>query len=704
MLAEQRPKQENEKSTGRKIAEHQGKKWGKKAGKQAKQAIKKFAKQALKKSAKVAMAVIKKVLLWLLGSIGLPSLLVIGGLLVLVIIVSLVSTFMFGTGEGLEGKDKKVYEYIVSQSNSTVNMDSALERPYRVPKELIASVIQIDVMEGKNIYEVIKNMATSLAPSFDYGVYDEWYEKQVIVCENGWKGRSCDVGNIEHTSSAVTKLNSVEFWNGSTVFNYKKHVTDWDVKKEISYRTDIERKQEKQSRDLWMKKVDLGTYLKNNSNLPITYYDPDNLPSMKAIGIYMPDYQYQDATSEYVPIKEVKMVTKEIEHKITIETQTNTRNQYFSSTSATTADYSTFDDILNSYGFGLQDKQLVEANYLFLDGQIAYTDWLKQFGGSSDGFSSVGFDGTVIPGAGVPPQFMPFYLSAEKKYGVHWYTLAAIHYVETGFSTHPTMISSVGAVGHLQFMPATWTGWSYNIGGGLVPASLDITSLDVIKKGGGYGVDGNGDGKADPWNVEDSIHTAANYLSKNGYSKDARKAIWAYNHADWYVNKVISNSEKFKNQATYQVAGGGDTPPLAPGSFMRPATGTVTSGFGGRWGAIHYGLDIGKNGRSGNVPIVASADGTVVKSYLSSSYGNCVIIRHNINGQQYETLYAHMQSRAVSTGTKVKQGQFIGYMGYTGSVVPAGPGGAHLHFEIHKGAWNFNKSGAINPALLVKGL
>ena len=45
---------------------------------------------------------------------------------------------------------------------------------------------------------------------------------------------------------------------------------------------------------------------------------------------------------------------------------------------------------------------------------------------------------------------------------------------------------------------------------------------------------------------------------------------------------------------------------------------------------MHYGIDIGKNGRTGDVPIVAVQAGTVVQSYYSSSYGNTVLIAHQV--------------------------------------------------------------------------
>lgn len=134
----------------------------------------------------------------------------------------------------------------------------------------------------------------------------------------------------------------------------------------------------------------------------------------------------------------------------------------------------------------------------------------------------------------------------------------------------------------------------------------------------------------------------------------------------------------------------GEKPPVTDGSFMRPANGPVTSNFGSRWGKLHAGIDIGKRGSS--VPIVAAADGIVFRSYYSSSYGNVVFLSHNINGKMYTTVYAHMESRSVSEGQTVSKGDTLGYMGNTGRSY-----GAHLHFEIHEGAWNASKSNAVNP-------
>ncbi|HLS36622.1 MAG TPA: LysM peptidoglycan-binding domain-containing protein [Bacillota bacterium] len=110
----------------------------------------------------------------------------------------------------------------------------------------------------------------------------------------------------------------------------------------------------------------------------------------------------------------------------------------------------------------------------------------------------------------------------------------------------------------------------------------------------------------------------------------------------------------------------------------------------------HHGIDIAE---SGHHTIKAAAAGTVSRSYRSDSYGECIMILHNINGKTWETVYAHMQagSRKVVSGTKVRQGQAIGVMGNTGHST-----GQHLHFEVHEGRWNINKSNAVDPIRYLK--
>lgn len=182
---------------------------------------------------------------------------------------------------------------------------------------------------------------------------------------------------------------------------------------------------------------------------------------------------------------------------------------------------------------------------------------------------------STLPGISdttIPEQFIPIYKDAEARFGTPWYLLAAIHKIETGFSTHPTMVSSVGAVGHFQFMKATWAGWKYSIDDvGNVDPNLDVTSLEVIRKGGGYGIDGDGDGRADPWNLIDAAFTASHYLAKNGATFNMRQAVYQYNHSQKYVNTVLALAEGYKDHATPVSIKPAPTLPSEPLQYGKPS-------------------------------------------------------------------------------------------------------------------------------------
>lgn len=159
------------------------------------------------------------------------------------------------------------------------------------------------------------------------------------------------------------------------------------------------------------------------------------------------------------------------------------------------------------------------------------------------------------------------------------------------------------------------------------------------------------------------------------------------------VQKAIEE-EKRAEEARKQAATSAQAAPTPHdtniGGFIKPAAGSKTSGFGVRSIDNHKGIDIAA---SGTVPIIAAADGVVIRSELSSSYGNVVYLSHRINGKTYTTVYAHMSSRSVSNGQTVKQGTQLGFMGNTGQSY-----GQHLHFELHLGEWNVGKTNAVDPS------
>lgn len=134
--------------------------------------------------------------------------------------------------------------------------------------------------------------------------------------------------------------------------------------------------------------------------------------------------------------------------------------------------------------------------------------------------------------------------------------------------------------------------------------------------------------------------------------------------------------------------GGGGTFRDSGGTLAWPANGTLTSGFGPRWGRQHNGIDISA---PGGTPIYAAADGQVVKASYgwNGGYGNQVIIVHSGG---ISTMYAHIRNGGiqVSPGQTVKRGQKIAEVGNTGSVKGRN-GGYHLHFEVWEG------SSPVNP-------
>jgi hypothetical protein len=120
----------------------------------------------------------------------------------------------------------------------------------------------------------------------------------------------------------------------------------------------------------------------------------------------------------------------------------------------------------------------------------------------------------TTPAASIPADIQALYVAAADRYHLPWTLLAGIG-MEESVHGRVRATSSAGAQGLMQFIPATWVR---------------------------YGVDGSGDGRADILDDADSVTSAANYLTASGVTagiEGVRTALFAYNHADWYVNDVL---------------------------------------------------------------------------------------------------------------------------------------------------------------------
>ena len=231
------------------------------------------------------------------------------------------------------------------------------------------------------------------------------------------------------------------------------------------------------------------------------------------------------------------------------------------------------------------------------------------------GPAPIGVPSFLIDQFAIPPFLLSIYQGCGTQYGIPWQVLAAINRIETAFGTNLN-VSSAGAVGWMQFLPSTWEA---------------------------YGTDANGDRRKDPYNPWDAICAAARYLRAAGGTEDLRRAIFAYNHADWYVEEVLLYAGQY-----------GKLPPDLIGALNGLT-------YGARFpvaAKARYADDISerraakrakpRKGQSGNVadvvtssptrrginiysrkgaPVVAVNDGTIKRIGHNSKLGNYVVLQ-----------------------------------------------------------------------------
>lgn len=126
----------------------------------------------------------------------------------------------------------------------------------------------------------------------------------------------------------------------------------------------------------------------------------------------------------------------------------------------------------------------------------------------------------------------------------------------------------------------------------------------------------------------------------------------------------------------------------------------VTSPFGPRWGAFHWGTDFGRGGGSGGHPIFAVKDGTVTRSGPASGFGRWITVDHPASVGGGLTVYGHIIPE-VSVGQQVSEGQRIGRIdpnpSTNGGVAP------HLHLEWHRFVWSRPGPDRLDPMVMLKG-
>ena len=247
----------------------------------------------------------------------------------------------------------------------------------------------------------------------------------------------------------------------------------------------------------------------------------------------------------------------------------------------------------------------------------------------------------------IPLFLLPIYQAAAVQYGVPWQILAAINEIETNYGTDQS-VSTAGAVGWMQFMPATWMQ---------------------------YGVDALNAGYADPYNPVDAIFAAARYLRAAGAASDLHKAVLAYNHSDEYVSSVLlraklissypksvistltglindrlpvsgrriawgapapaslsastatANATAVAGQPPAGSNGASPQPSATPGSALPPSLSAAAAVAAGKTGTSAQALQLVDVMSAPNAVAVAVQDGRIVRLGSSRTLGRYVILR-----------------------------------------------------------------------------
>jgi murein DD-endopeptidase MepM/ murein hydrolase activator NlpD len=231
------------------------------------------------------------------------------------------------------------------------------------------------------------------------------------------------------------------------------------------------------------------------------------------------------------------------------------------------------------------------------------------------GPAPLGVPNFVIDSFEIPPFLLPIYQACGTEYDIPWEVLASINKIETNFGTNMGP-SSAGALGWMQFMPSSWEE---------------------------YGLDANGDGRKDPYNPVDAICAAAHYLKVAGGSGDLYHAIFAYNHADWYVQEVLLYARAYGKLPTELVGSltglteGAHFPVAADARYADDISARATLSKAGPEARKEYGnaaevisssptrrgIDIFAAAGS---PVVAVNDGTIKKMGASRKLGRYLVL------------------------------------------------------------------------------
>ena len=289
------------------------------------------------------------------------------------------------------------------------------------------------------------------------------------------------------------------------------------------------------------------------------------------------------------------------------------------------------------------------------------------------------FQPSPVAVADIPVDYLVAYQRAAIRYGIDWAILAAIGKIECDHGrleapgcNPPGTVNGAGATGPMQFLGSTWRT-------GTPSMAVPAVGPPAASTAAGYAADGDGDGLADVWNTADAITGAARLLRANGAPTDYRRAVFAYNHAGWYVDRVMTKADEYRGQFAPGATGGARAvltwavahvgtftyslgPPTDRGGTVQdmqtrePASSTCDCSMFVRWSMAQAGIDVGlttvtqwtANGllpdseTAVSTPLVARGVGTnaPVGGYRP---GDIIFFGHGAGGEGHDALWLGAQ-------------------------------------------------------------
>lgn len=297
-------------------------------------------------------------------------------------------------------------------------------------------------------------------------------------------------------------------------------------------------------------------------------------------------------------------------------------------------------------------------------------------------FSGATFAKDTPSKADIYEQRMVFYKQFAQT-TIPWYQIAAIDQYERSIQAVRSDIPKREGITAIQFSQEYWAGE--------INPYREDTSPTSIGYFGGSGLDGNGDGIANPQHDEDVLQSLVRYLSNYGTTdKDFETAISAYYKKEVTVKQILLNARLYKHFDTVALEKRHFPLPLSYDYSYRGTWG-ANRGWGGR--RIHEGTDL----FAGYGTHVYSTSYGVVETMGWNDFGGWRIgIRDQHNTYHY---YAHLNGfqKGIKLGDIVEPGTVIGFVGSSGygKEGTSGKFAPHLHYGMYK--YNGRTEWAFDP-------